>query len=630
MKRNDLSEMEVCKMNGKLNRIFLKLISQITSCLIFLFLTSQITLGQVSTCVGWPGIPNEDKIVLEAVANRLGIELRYVDSFQDLGRLTRAQTSTLIMSEAFFSDIPIASRTALFERISRQGLHIMILLTRPLSKPLKTPFGELLSYTEGNTTGTLQFHEGHPDVLRELSALRIPAQRVTEGVYLRKESLGTLGLEALISFESANGTSNPLMVTKRMGRGGLIVSSRLSYHFTSVNETFVKLPPALPFMIFFKDAFGEFVWHMPIRQANFTIDDPWLIEPYGNLSYRGLLQEMERANFHTTIAFIPWNYDRSRGEVVRLFLENPNRYSIAFHGNNHDRQEFKDYNHTSFIEQEKDVKQALARMAVFRERTQIPVSQVMIFPHTIAPARTLGILKTHEFLASINSSIVPLNEKAEVDLEAALWPVVLRYYGLPIVQRYPASLKKSQIALLFFLEKPVLFYTHQDFFYANIAAFNSLAEYLNWFSRGKLQWMDLDELCRNMFMQRRREDGGYDLRLLTRRTSIKNSQNHDFIFRVQEVGTGINGIKRVVIGKEIYYTDFERHLRRQRVIRAGDTLEIEINYEGSGPIASAQIDKTEIKIYTIRLLSDFRDLVLSRNGMGRKFINIISKGPYGR
>ena len=30
--------------------------------------------------------------------------------------------------------------------------------------------------------------------------------------------------------------------------------------------------------------------------------------------YKGLLQEMQKVNFHTTIAFIPWNFDRSRPE----------------------------------------------------------------------------------------------------------------------------------------------------------------------------------------------------------------------------------------------------------------------------------------------------------------------------
>ena len=58
---------------------------------------------------------------------------------------------------------------------------------------------------------------------------------------------------------------------------------------------------------------NEAQWHSPGHYANLTIDDPWFAESYGHLTYNGLLGEMEKANFHTTIAFIPWNYDRSEG-----------------------------------------------------------------------------------------------------------------------------------------------------------------------------------------------------------------------------------------------------------------------------------------------------------------------------
>jgi len=64
-----------------------------------------------------------------------------------------------------------------------------------------------------------------------------------------------------------------------------------------------------------------------------TVDDAWLREPYGYLQYSDLLQEMRRHNFHTTIAFIPWNYDRSEPDVISLFRANSDRLSICIHGN---------------------------------------------------------------------------------------------------------------------------------------------------------------------------------------------------------------------------------------------------------------------------------------------------------
>ena len=100
--------------------------------------------------------------------------------------------------------------------------------------------------------------------------------------------------------------------------------------------------------------------------ANLTIDDPWLTEPYGHLGYRALLEEMEKHNFHTTLAFIPWNYDRSEEDVVKLVRAHPERYSISIHGDNHTHREFGDYRVSPLPEQITSLKQAVARMDRFK------------------------------------------------------------------------------------------------------------------------------------------------------------------------------------------------------------------------------------------------------------------------
>src|SRR5260370_28184823 len=135
--------------------------------------------------------------------------------------------------------------------------------------------------------------------------------------------------------------------------------------------------------MFVKYCAGEQGWHAIHQYANLTIDDPWLRPSYGYVDYKGLLDEMERHNFHTTIAFIPWNYDRSDPAVVSLFRSHPYRFSIAVHGDNHDHKEFTDYPSKPLADQIDDLKQALARMQKFRPLTGIPCDDVMVFPHSI-------------------------------------------------------------------------------------------------------------------------------------------------------------------------------------------------------------------------------------------------------
>jgi hypothetical protein len=54
-----------------------------------------------------------------------------------------------------------------------------------------------------------------------------------------------------------------------------------------------------PLLLLLRYAGGERCWHRDNDYANFTIDDLWLTESYGYLSYPGILKEMEQQNFHT-------------------------------------------------------------------------------------------------------------------------------------------------------------------------------------------------------------------------------------------------------------------------------------------------------------------------------------------
>ena len=131
----------------------------------------------------------------------------------------------------------------------------------------------------------------------------------------------------------------------------------------SLLDAFAEIAPA---MIFVRYSAGEWGWHSVHHYANLTIDDPWLREPYGNFSYKGLLNEMEKHDFHTTIAFIPWNYDRSEPEVVSLVRGHAERYSICIHGDNHDHQEFSDFQSKSLAVQRAALRESLNRMDRFQ------------------------------------------------------------------------------------------------------------------------------------------------------------------------------------------------------------------------------------------------------------------------
>src|SRR5690606_1624625 len=83
----------------------------------------------------------------------------------------------------------------------------------------------------------------------------------------------------------------------------------------------------VPMMIALRHAAGDEAWHQDINYANLTLDGVPLVEVVDNLNYVELLREMDRHNFHTTIAMPPVMADQTESLVVSLFIENPDRYS---------------------------------------------------------------------------------------------------------------------------------------------------------------------------------------------------------------------------------------------------------------------------------------------------------------
>ena len=183
---------------------------------------------------------------------------------------------------------------------------------------------------------------------------------------------------------------------------------------------------------------------------------------------------MEQHNFHTTLAFVPWNFDRSQSATVSLLRTHLDRFSICIHGNNHDHREFGSYDNRPLWGQINDIKQALARMAKFSELTQLPYDPVMVFPHAIAPEETLAVLKRYNFAATANFLHEPMGTIAPSDPEFALRPATMAFANFPSLRRYSveATIPPSQLAIDAFLGNPMLFYVHQGFFASGIDAFN--------------------------------------------------------------------------------------------------------------------------------------------------------------
>ena len=376
-------------------------------------------------------------------------------------------------------------------------------------------------------------------------------------------------------------------------------------------------------LIFLRYAGGERVWHSPGHYANLTIDDAWLREPYGFVSYRDLLREMEQHNFHTTVAFVPWNYDRSEADVVSLLRKHSDRFSICIHGNNHDHQEFGAYDHKPLIGQTNDLKQALARMAKFEEITSIPYDPVMVFPHSISPEQTFSVLKRYNFWSTANSLNVPMGAEAPADPEFALRTATLAFANFPSLRRYSAEAPgpDAQLAVDAFLGNPMLFYVHQGFFGAGTSAFNKTADRVNRLQPAT-QWCSLGCITKHLYLEKLRDDDNYDVRAYAGVIHLENVHQRDATFFIEKDEDFKYPVTVTVDEQPYPYQRLGTRLRIELPIPAGASREITIKYQNDLNLAAIDVAKRSIRVFAIRNLSDFRDDEVSKTALGRWLIAV--------
>jgi hypothetical protein len=388
----------------------------------------------------------------------------------------------------------------------------------------------------------------------------------------------------------------------------------------SAVSAFVEIAPT---MLFIKYCAGERGWHALYHYANFTIDDPWLREPYGFLDYKRLLMEMEKHDFHSTIAFIPWNYNRSDPEVVSLIRNHPERFSISIHGDDHAHKEFTDYGSRPLDAQVAAIRQSLSRMDRFQALTGIPYDKVMVFPHSIAPETTLEALKRYDYLATVNSQNVPMGSVRPAGLLFAMRSATLSFGAFPSIIRHSVAAPTPNyfIAINDFLDNPLLFYCHHQFFEGGMDAFDDVADRVNRLEPDTL-WRGLGDIVRHLYLVKLRDDANYDVLAFSTIINLENTSSRDSVFYVRKMEVDHPPIASVVVdGQAQPFELRDGYLDFNLLIPAGQARSITIQYENRFSSPPLSIEEPSIRIYLLRMASDFRDNMLYRNTAGRALIH---------
>ena len=389
----------------------------------------------------------------------------------------------------------------------------------------------------------------------------------------------------------------------------------------STHAYFSRLVPA---MMFLRYVFHDQLWHNPRRYANFIIDDPLLRESYGCLNYAQLLQEMDRCEFTTTIAFIPWNYRRTNDSVARMFRERSDRFSLCFHGCNHTEGEFASTDPRRLNTQ---LHLATQRMRAHEQRTALPYAEVMVFPQGKFSTASLALLKCHNYLAAVNSSAVPMDLGAAHGLTIAdfLAPAITKYGDFPLfVRRYPSTV--ADFAFDLFLGKPALLVEHHTYFkngYDNIrecvTQINALAT--------NLHWTNLADVIRNTYLQRTISKDKIECKIFANYQVIYNKDIIEKQYLIMKNEDGTVPIKKVAVnGQDYPYMIEDDYLHVCINIPAESSIELIIFYNNMHQYEGETRSLTsDIKVSMRRYLSEFRDQYMQRNEVLLKWLYRVKK-----
>ena len=577
--------------------------------------------------IGEAGKPSLEQRELELAAQFYGLSFKVVanhgNGIKDvLGPVQQGETAAVAIEANVLRAI---NQSALLRGLRRPGgrnVPLLIIGVTPETK--RDLLSEWASGISVGTTRASGSELGHyvfgnvQGVTEQLTGLEIPSPGLDRSYFTSSAK----NVQNIIWLENTQ-QRVPVFIETNLGQQKVFLLCKkgdphmpLEPNAGSIEAAFAEIAPM---MIFTKYSAGARGWHALQHYANLTIDDPWLHEPYGHLAYKELLSEMERHNFHTTIAFIPWNYDRSQANVVELFRNHPEKFSICVHGDNHDHKEFDDFGSKSMAVQTAAIKQSLARMEQFRALTGLPYDHVFVFPHNIGSERILEELKSYNFIATINSLNVPIDRPRPTSLLFPLRPVTLAFGGFPSVSRYSAAMTtpSSFIGINAFLENPILFYGHQDLFTKGVDAFNDIADEVNKRQPATL-WRSVGEVANHLYLVRVRDDSDYDALTFSSNVNLDNVFGRNVQFHVQKQETDSAAIESVTVDGLSVPFHFENGILQINVgVPAGESRNLVVRYKNDLDLASIATAKSSLRVYVLRMASDFRDITLSEYSVGR-------------
>ena len=302
---------------------------------------------------------------------------------------------------------------------------------------------------------------------------------------------------------------------------------------------------ALPVVLYVKWAFGNKCWHSAETNACLVIDDPLLKPTYGFVNFQELLLLMKRHRFSTNVAFIPWNWKRNSPEVIRLFRENPEEYSLSVHGCDHVRGEFGGHDRQYLCWK---ARQGVERMARHEVETGIHHDPVMVFPQGVFSEAAMSALRHTGLIGAVNNDTISADPHPRAIRIADVWDIaVMSYSSFPLfTRRYPWE-GIENFAFDILLGKPCILIIHHDFCRDGYERLMDFIDRVN-LVKCPLSWRSLGEVIRRSCRQRELSPDTLEVEMYGTELRIRNRSGQPRRFLIGRRESDPSAIKEVSAG----------------------------------------------------------------------------------
>jgi hypothetical protein len=452
------------------------------------------------------------------------------------------------------------------------------------------------------------------DIAGPMAGLKVSLQLRSEDAVLIGAPVGEASMFATII--SAAGAPVFLRFQKEGVSVFLCTSSQMididepvGQGFYDVKDHFCSVVPLIMFIRFM---FQDIAWHPQELGACLIIDDPLLRPQYGCCNFVKLRDLMREHGFTTNIGFIPWNWRRTSPVDGDFFRNESELFSVSIHGCDHTAGEF---GAASLAVLHARAALAQSRMRNHQARTGIQHDSIMIFPQGIFSSPCPEVLKRNNFLAAVNTEIIPVDSPNARTRIRDVWDIAIMTYGdFPIFTRRYAFHGLENFAFDLLLGKPCLIVAHHDSFKDGGAALIELIQKIGSLNCC-LRWRSLGEVIRRAC--RRRANGAdlEDVEMYSNELLIDNPSDQAIEVKIRRKKSQDDLVSEILCDEKqvTWATEAEQLVFGERISSRSEKRFRVVCQEQAYAGKERRSLNFELSVAARRALSELRDHYLSRN-----------------